>query len=354
MNETNMKNKINPKDLILKFKEWSNYLFKKWKIILLFILLGSTIGYYYAKKKKTIYIAELTFAVEEDKPMGVGGSLALTLGIDLGGSNNGGIFSSSNMIELFKSRRMIEKTLLTSVPYNNQVISLADMYILSEKNDRSLKKISKENLIFYPIGSRKTFDRSQDSILGNIFLEIKNNLLLVEQLDKKTSIIKLELKSSDELFSKYFIETLAQVVSDDYKDTKSKKSRINMNVLQRQTDSVRSELNRAISGVAIANDNTFNLNPALNIHRVPSAKKEVDIEANTAILTELIKQLEMSKVSVRKDTPLIQVIDKPILPLNKEVFSISKGIILGGFISFVFVITGLIFVKTFKYLILND
>jgi hypothetical protein len=87
-----------------------------------------------------------------------------------------------------------------------------------------------------------------------------------------------------------------------------------MDVLRRQANSIGRALNGAITGVAVANDNTFNLNPALNVRRAPSARRQVDVQANTAILTELVKQSELAKVTLRKDTPLIQVIDKPILP----------------------------------------
>jgi hypothetical protein len=38
------------------------------------------------------------------------------------------------------------------------------------------------------------------------------------------------------------------------------------------------------------------LNPALNVRRAPSARKQVDVQANTAILTELVKQSELAKV----------------------------------------------------------
>jgi uncharacterized protein involved in exopolysaccharide biosynthesis len=55
------------------------------------------------------------------------------------------------------------------------------------------------------------------------------------------------------------------------------------------------------------------------------------VQANTAILTELVKQSELAKVTLRKETPLIQIIDRPILPLAKERFGKAKGIVLGGF-----------------------
>jgi uncharacterized protein involved in exopolysaccharide biosynthesis len=57
------------------------------------------------------------------------------------------------------------------------------------------------------------------------------------------------------------------------------------------------------------------------------------VQANTAILTELVKQSELAKVTLRKETPLIQIIDRPILPLAKQRFGKAKGIVLGGFLA---------------------
>ena len=110
---------------------------------------------------------------------------------------------------------------------------------------------------------------------------------------------------------------------------------MNMDILERQTDSIRRELNGAITGVAVANDNTFGLNPAMNVRRAPSARRQVDVQANTAILTELVKQTELSKVTLRKETPLIQIIDAPILPLAKEKVGMAKGVFFGFFTGFI-------------------
>ena len=153
----------------------------------------------------------------------------------------------------------------------------------------------------------------------------------------------MEFISENEQFSKDFCDALAREVGLFYIATKSKKARANMEVLERQTDSIRNELNNAISGVAIANDNTFNLNPALNARRVPSSRKQVDVQANVAILTELVKQSELAKVTLRRETPLIQVLDRPILPLKKDKFGKTKGLILGGFFSGFLAIVFLIF-----------
>jgi uncharacterized protein involved in exopolysaccharide biosynthesis len=83
----------------------------------------------------------------------------------------------------------------------------------------------------------------------------------------------------------------------------------------------------------------------LNVRRTPSARRQVDVQANTAILTELVKQTELAKVTLRKETPLIQVIDRPILPLKKEKVGKAKGIIIGGFLGGFLMLLGLIFKK---------
>jgi hypothetical protein len=323
------------KELLVNIKEWYGYLLSKWKIILLAGIIGAFLGIVYSIYKKPIYKATLSFALEDEKGGGGLGSaigLASTLGLDLGG-NAGGMFAGANLTELFKSRSMVEKTLLSPVTLNGKTISLAEMYIQNNKwRENWNERPNLKNIQFLPNQQRKGFTRMQDSILGSIYGTLSKSGLTVALKDKKVSIITMEVSSTNELFSKYFCEALAKQVGEFYVDTKSKKARINMDILEHQSDSIRGELNGAITGVAIANDNTFNLNPALNVRRAPSARRQVDVQANTAILTELVKQTELAKVTLRRETPLIQIIDRPILPLEKERFGKLKGIILGGFI----------------------
>ena len=109
-------------------------------------------------------------------------------------------------------------------------------------------------------------------------------------------------------------------------------------------------MNSAITGVAIANDNTFGLNPALNVRRAPSARRQVDVQANTAILTELVKQTELARVVLRKETPLIQVIDRPIFPLKKEKAGKLKSMIAGGLIGGFLIVLILLITRVFRKL----
>ena len=334
MNVENSNAEMTLKELIEKGKDWYNYLLSKWKIILLMGIIGGLSGLTYSFIKKPIYTASLSFALEDDKGSGgLGGALGLAsqLGFDFGGGSAGGAFSGNNLLELFKSRKMVQKTLLTGVVVNGKKISLAEMYIINnEWRDDWKGKPKFENIQFLPNVKDQKFTRVHDSILGDMYKQISEQELSVAEKDKKTDIIIVTTNDSNELFAKYFTEALVAEVSNFYVTTKSKKARMNMNILERQSDSIRNELNRAITGVAVANDNTFNLNPSLNVRRTPSARRQVDVQANTAILTELVKQTELGKVTLRKETPLIQIIDEPILPLKKEKFGKLKGLVFGG------------------------
>lgn len=345
MNKEIPNDEISLKELLEKAKDWLSYLVSQWKIILLVVIIGGAIGLAYSFSKKPVYTATLSFVLEgEQSGGGLGGALGLasTFGIDLGGGG-GSIFTGSNLTELFKSRNIVEQTLLSPVTSKGKVISLAEMYIRNEGWRQKWKDNPKFSTIqFLPDIKRKYFTRVHDSILGAMYNELSKNGLSVAQKDKKVSIVSIDVSATDELFAKYFTEALVKEVSDFYVATKSKKARLNMDILERQTDSIRGELNGAITGVAVANDNTFGLNPALNVRRAPSARRQVDVQANTAILTELVKQTEMAKVTLRKETPLIQVIDSPILPLTKNRFGKAKGILLGGFLAGFLVILFLI------------
>jgi uncharacterized protein involved in exopolysaccharide biosynthesis len=345
---------ISLKELIQKIQAWIAYLKTQWKLIIGIAALGGIIGFVYASFQKPTYLATTTFVLEEDKGGGgLGGAMGLasSFGFDLGGGG-GGLFTSSNIIELMKSRLVVEKTLLNAVLVAGKEISLADYYIqINELKEGLAKKPNLANIGFPTNADRTTFSLEQDSILQTISAGLTKNNLVIAQKDKKVSIISLTVKTENELFSKLFCEQLLKETSDFYIETKSKKSRLNVDILQRQADSIRAELNSAITGVATASDNVYNLNPALNVKRTPSTRRQVDVQANTAILTQLVAQLELSKVSLRKETPLVQLIDRPILPLEKEKLGRLKSLVLGGFLAGFLTVLYLVSGKVYKKII---
>lgn len=347
----NSSDEMSFRELILKTKNWLYYLKAKWRLIFLVGIIGCAFGFSYALFQKPMYTATLTFALEDEKSGGNGLSgalgLASSLGFDLG-SGAGGAFSGANLVELMKSRRLVEQTLLNSVKVNGKPICLVEMYIQFKNWRKDWEKNEPElnSKVQFPANiERSKLSLQHDSILGLIYTNLLKNNLNVAQEDKKVSIIKVDVKTENELFSKLFAENLTDEVSNFYIETKSKKAKMNVTILEKQTDSIRNELNGAITGVAVANDNTYNLNPALNVKRTPSIRRQVDVQANTAILTQLVTNLELAKVTLRKETPLTQIIDRPILPLKKEEVGKIKSLLFGGFLAAFLSILFLVFKK---------
>jgi len=326
---------ISLKDLILKLREWYRYLLSKWFIILIAGIIGGALGFAYAWSKKPVYTAVSTFVLEEGGSAGAMGQyagIASMVGIDLGGGG-GGIFQGDNIIELYKSRSMIQKTLLSEAEVQGKRQLLVDRYIEFNKLHEAWKEKPELSTIQFNLKAGESFNRVQDSIITTIVGDINKNYLTVAKPDKKLSIIKVEVKAKDEVFAKLFNDAIVKNVNDFYVQTKTKKSLDNVAILQHKTDSVRAVMNGAVYTAVAVSDATPNLNPTRQVQRVvPMQRAQISVETNKTILGELVKNLEMSKMSLLQETPLIQVIDEPVYPLQKEKFGKMKGIILGGII----------------------
>jgi hypothetical protein len=333
---------ISFKELLAKLRVEFSYLKSKWIVIVVIGLAGAGLGYYYASRQQKIYTATFSFALEDEKGSGGGGGsingLASQFGFDLGGSA-GGAFSGPNLTELMKSRSLVVKSLLGPVNVNGKQISLAEYFIEFNGMRKAWEGVPEYSGIQFPPNvDPATFSLAQNKVINSIYQQILNTMLTVGPRDKKVSIIYIDVASINELFAKYFAESVAAVVSDFYIDTKSKKAKMNVAILQSQADSIRGALNASMFGAAAANDNTFNLNPALNVKRVASSRKQVDVQANTAMLVQIVQNLEMAKVALRKETPLIQPIDTPILPLPFERANKVKAVMSGGMLAGIFIV----------------
>ena len=319
----------------LKFKK----LLKYKKSILSFIFFSLILGYIYHYNIPVKYKAEINFVLDDEKSGAASGAglVASQLGIDIGGGSSG-IFSGDNLIYLFKSKRILDKTLISRKKIGGKEISLADYYLQNFYPTKYKKDI-------FNTAEIDKLSKDQTIIIRSIRSDILKDILKVTQIDKKISITTIEVISKNEFFSKIFCEQVANDVSNFYIETKSKKAKINKDILQKQVDSIKNELNRAIEGVAIENDKVYNFNPAYMINRTPSSKKNIDIQANAAILNQLVPNLEMAKISLRKETPLIQIIDYPILPLDKIKFSLTIIEFIFGFIALLLSSLYFLFIK---------
>lgn len=327
---------ISMKDVGHKLKLWYYDLKSKWLIIAGIGLVAALCGFLYAKSKVPLYTATTTFVLENSESAGGLGQyagIASMVGVDLGGGG-GGIFQGDNILELYKSRTMIEKTLLSEVEDNGKKELLVNRYIdFNHLRERWNKNPLLKNLRFEanPVRQITASTRLKDSVLADIAVKINKSNLVVVKPDKTLSIIRVDVQTSDELFSKEFNDQIVKNVNDFYVQTKTKKALQNVAILKQKVDSVTRVMNGAIYTVAAVADATPNLNPTRLLQRaVPMQRSQFSAETNKVILAELVKNLELSKISLLKETPLIQIVDEPQYPLYKyKLGNLTAAVICG-------------------------
>jgi hypothetical protein len=319
---------ISLKELLQNFGHYWQYLKAGRKVILLCALIGSTLGLVYSVISVPTYTAEIVFVLENNKDKGSDfAAIASKVGLSMGATSGGLFQDDENIITFMKSRTMITKTLFSRSSVNGEHDYLIDRFVAFNNYKKRWGKVL-TSMRFHDNPSYRT--RLEDSVIGVFCKFIARDNLSVMKPDKKTDIIVASTSAADEIFAKEFTENLLENVKQFYTETRTRKSQENVNILQHQVDSIRNLLNSAISGVAVSYDANPNPNPAFQRLQVPSKRKMVDVEMNRAILEELVKNLELSKISLRRETPLIQAIDRPVLPLEKSQPGKIKSALIGG------------------------
>lgn len=337
---------ITIKQIIKIITDWVIFLFKRWKIIVLFILLGGIIGFYYALKQPVTYTAKITYIQEESHNSNSLNTLSSQFGL-VENKSSSNMFSGTTLIDLMKSNLIIQRILLKPINIYHQKISMADYYI--HINNDAIKDNKKIVINIKPNSNPDSLSLEKRILLNSIY----NDLISEKNLsfgDKKfnSTFPSIQVTSKNESFSKLFCEILLEETTNFYVETKTRKAKLNILNLQKQLDSIRRSYNNSVIKLANANDFVFNSNPALKSKTTQPAQRQVDVQANTAVLSTLISNLETAKSNLNIETPLFQIIDKPQLPLLKNSVSKIKSVLTGSILSLLLISSTLISINLFK------
>jgi len=335
---------IQLKDILIKLSEYKTYLFnKKFTIIAvsgLFFFLGIVFAIFSDSK----YTAELTFVVEDQEQgggaLGAMSGMASQFGFDIGGSSST-TFSQNNILEFLKSRGVVEATLMQNRKVNKTDDLLIEHYLYINK----IKESWKTNKDLNPVSFHGVLTQDNDSVIGNVWKSIIEDKLVVELQSDEANIINLTYTSVNDEFAKMFVETLIEQMSKMYITYQTAQASNTLSFLNNRADSVFMELEIAEEEFAKVKDINQRIVKASG--RLKELQLMRKVEVLNAMYLELIKNLEISKISLLNKTPIIQIIDKPILPLNVEKKSTIVlgllGVFLGGFLSLTFFVFGKLF-----------
>jgi hypothetical protein len=335
---------IQLKDILIKLSEYKTYLLKKKFTIIGFSFLFFIIGIFNAIYTETKYNAELTFVVEEEKgggSLGAMSGIASQFGFDVGGGSSA-TFSQSNILELLKSRGVIENTLLQNIKVNGKEDLLIEHYLeLNKVKESWLKNDNFDGISYH---DKSTF--IHDSISGGIWKNIIENNLIVELESDEANIITLSYLSVNDEFAKGFVESLIGEMSKMYISHQTSQANNTLDFLKNRADSVFSELEIAEEDFARIKDINQRIVKASG--RLKELQLMRRVEVLNAMYLEIVKNLEISKITLLNQTPIINIIDEPILPLDEDKKSKTLAGLLGGFLGGFLSLCFFIFRKLFK------
>ena len=316
---SNKEEEIQLKEIFLKIGELKKEVYSYSFQIIFFIILVVLISAGSTYIRDAQYKSELTFVVEDKQqssPLSSMTGLASQFGLDMF-SNSNSTFSQKNIMELLKSRGVISKALMQTAYINNKhdlfIHHYLTIYNLKEdwNNDNKLKNLNFNDKLTV----------THDSITALIWDNIIENDLFVNIKNDETDIIYLSFYCKNELFAKLFSESLIYEMSRMYISYQTKQSSNTIDFLQNRADSVFLELQDSEQEFARIKD----INQ--RIIKASGRLKELQLMRNVEVLNtmylELVKNLEISKMTLLNQTPIIQVIDKPILPLENTKMSIA-------------------------------
>jgi uncharacterized protein involved in exopolysaccharide biosynthesis len=348
MNKNNYDENISLSFLLDEIKALVFFLFKNKHKIVLFTscVLFFTISYNYLINPT--YYARTTFVLDNNSESSMGdlSSIASLAGINASSFiDASSLFQIDNIQELYRSDKMIRKALMSKVNESKNNLSLIELLVKSEKSEKKWKNLGVD---LNKLNSNKIFSRLEDSLTKDVINSIKKNYLLVDKPSRKTTILEIGFNHKSEKLAKNFNHNLVKIVNQFYNETKTLKTGSNLKILQRQSDSVKNILDTSIMILAEIDQRIPNPNPITKVSLVPYQKAMIDVQANSAIYQELLKQLELAKVTHRNKTPLIQIIDEPIYPLENSRWKLFKTLIYGLCFGFGFSILLLSIRRTFK------
>lgn len=338
-------------ELLNKLRFYFAYIRSKWRLLIIVGVFGAALGILYAFLDTPRYKGELSFVLSGGSASGGLAGLAGQFGLDLGSSSSEGAFQGDNIVELLKSRKIVRRALFRTVQDSSDVLA----NLIARESGLAKKWMKKEYLRQSFPFARSEFKQTpvQDSLLRELHTFISDKSLVIKKNDKKLSFYNVSATSSSEIFSVFFTRSLVNEAIQFYIETKTKTAKDNLNMLQHEADSLRFLLGGAVGSVASATDETFNLNSALQVNRTSLQKSQIQVEVLGTAYGEVVKNLEIAKITLQKETPLVQVIDEPGLPLKVDKTGKLKGAVT-GFLLFVLVTAGVLAVmKLYKNLFTN-
>jgi hypothetical protein len=288
-----------------------------WLIVIIAALFGAFF-FYMAKQSVLVYTAKSTvFPLSGTTDPSPGSTISSLLGLGEGTKSFTGE-ASINIVELANSRRTREAVSMVTIPaLKNKTVS----ELLIEENNRHTGFMQ-----------NRFIDPPKDSLSK---INIASNLLKNAFSAKinKTGILELNVTNSSTELVREVSYIYIDKLSEFYIDLKKKKAQIDFEFAVKKADSLFLVLNQLDKRAIALDESTFFTNETLKRYYLPKINLAQDKSTVQSQYYFAVNNRESAAYRLQKETPIIEILDKPEWPYDftqKSTFTYSlMGLALG-------------------------
>ncbi len=317
-----------------------NDLRAKWKIILFITTICAGLGAAAGAIKRTYYFGTASLMIQSSKGMsGLGGALQLAQQFGLMGGGMSGIgLDEDKLLEIIRSRNIVTKALLRKGTLNGKEDLMANHYIEVFQLREKIDKVEGMEGFKFTNNTPKNLSYIEDSLLTEFYEKITEKYMVTSK-KSKSGIISVQLRTLNAHYTKLFVQYLIEAVVDFYVSNKIETDVSMADMIQARLDSIQDALTVAENKYAKWFDSNRHLTKTQGM--IEEIRLKRDVEILNIMYAEVVKNNEMAKFQLQVNTPIVQLIDVPTLPLKDNETHWYVGMIIGILIG---VFSGAVFV----------
>ena len=343
---------ISLSEIIISMRKASQYLAKRWIVVVIFAIIGGALGVINAINTEPLYKSQIKFTLEEDRAAASSMSAyASSNGFNSDMSGGGNLLIGDKLLGLLTSRVVVKKALLNSFDTAGKK-SIADRFaeIYKMKEEWAKTNANKSDYTFSPVTDIPDYTR-ETRTKSAYFQAIVNKAITtisVNKPEQKMTFVNCIVSTENEQLSKRFNEVLIQEVEAYYVEFKTQKLRQNIVTISARLDSLLKKNSSKSYGMARQKSLALDVNPAFQEVLVPIESFGRDKTLLQSSINMAYYKLDQSIEALTMQTPILTLIDDVELPLSVERASKTRNAISGILVGAILAIMLLFFIHLFK------
>lgn len=304
------------------------------RMIIIFTAVGllTGLGVEIYKSSNSLKKTKIVFVLESESADNGLAGLASSLG--LGGISSGNsIFSGENFKELLKTKNIYRKAILTKVKVGNRTDYFGNFFLeKSNLEEHEWSNLPADFIKFrFKTGNLDSIGIQDKNIINAISGYLNDNTDIF--LDNpKSTFQTLTVETRNDTLTHVWAQLYLKTITDYYIDTKTKKSKELLVIMDKRVDSLRSAL--YYTQGKLANYNDQNQQIIFQRARVIAERLQMNSTQLQSLYFEALRNYDNLKFSLVKEAPLLTIIEDSELPIITLPYKWGKIIAIGTILGF--------------------